>query len=257
MSTSRLGRSEGLEKYWSEHLGDRPETDVAIKSIDREHVESFPEVADYPFDGQIKLTGTFTFEIPSRNNGSFTQTGEYEYRTASELFLIETSTDLVDAEDVFTDLNRQLASTAEIQRALSPPRDFFWRFIEEADTIETLILRGRGGTYDAAKLLSVLQYDDPVETLRTNPEFSDLRSIEDIEDIISSVDAPSEVDGIQDLNIDIYSTIIDEVKATYWFCDRAADVWYKRGVLQLDAESVDAREYVIQLFERDVVHGGV
>lgn len=255
MSTSRLGRSEGLEKYWSEHLGDRPETDVAIKSIDRKHVESFTEVMDYPFDGQIKLTGTFTFEIPGRNNDSFTQTGEYEYRTASELFLIETSTDLVDAEDVFADLNRQLASPAEIQRALSLPRDSFWRFIEEADTIETLILRGQEGTYDATKLLSLLQYDVPVEVLRTNPEFSDLRSIKNIEGIITSVDAPSEINGIQDLNIDIYSTIIDEVKATYWYSDRAADVWYKRGVLQLDAEDADAREYVIQLFERDVAHG--
>lgn len=254
MSTSRLGRSKDLEKYWSEHLGDQPETDVAIESINREHVEASPGLRAYPFDGQIKLTGIFAFEIPGRQGDSFTQTGQYEYRTASGLFLLETPTDLVDPEKVFSDLNTQLASSAEIQEALSLPRDSFWRFIAQADSVETLILRGPEGTYDARKLLDILQYEDPVETLRTDPEFSRLRSIENIEDVLSVVDRPSEIDGIQDLDIDIYSTVIDEVEATYWFHGRTADVWYRRGVLQLDAEDVESREYVIQLFERDVLN---
>lgn len=254
MSTNRLGRSKDLEKYWSEHLGDQPETNVAIKSIDREHIEGFREIEGYPFSGQIKLSGTFSIEIPGREGGHFTQTGRYEYRTASELFLLETPTDLVDAEKVFSDLNTQLGSSAEIQQALSLQRESLWTFIKEADDVETLVLRGPEGTYDATKLLALLRYEDPVEALHESPEFNELRTIENIEEVITSVEGPSEIQGIQELDIDIYNTIIDKVEATYWYRGRSVDVWYHRGVLKFDAEDAVAREYVIQLFERDVLN---
>lgn len=253
MSTSRLGRAKDLEKHWSEHLGDQPETNVEIQSISREHADIFPEVSNYPFTGQIQLTGTFAFEIPGRRRDTITQTGEYQYRTASGLFLLETPTDLVDPEEVFAELNTQLSSTAKIDEALSLPRDSFWHFIERADSIDTLLLRGSGGTYDANQLVRLLRCEYPVEALRTNPEFSDLRSIKNIEEAVRAVDSPSEIEGIQDLDVDIYNTVIDKVEATYWFEGMTATFWYRRGVLRLDAESGDAREYVIQLFERDVL----
>lgn len=256
MSTSRLGRAKDLEKYWSEHLGDQPETSVGIRSIEREHINPFREVNNYPFTNQLKLTGTFAFEIPGRNGDTFTQTGEYQYRTASGLFLLETPTDLVDPDKVFSELNTQLSSTAEIEEAFSLPRDSFWRFIEDADSVETLRLRGPEGTYDANQLIRLLRHENPVETLRTDPEFSNLQSVENIEDALNSVDSSSEIEGIQDLDIDIYSTLIDEVEATYWFRGMTANVRYRRGVLQLDAENADAREYVIQLLERDVLNAG-
>lgn len=254
MSTSRLGRSNDLEKYWSEHLGDQPKTNVEIQSIKQEPVEVFPEVNNYPFTGQIKLTGTFAFDIPGRKGDSFIQTGEYQYRTASGLFLLETPTDLIDPEKVFSELNTQLSSTAKIQEALSLPRDSFWRFIEEADSVETLLLRGPETTYDANQLIRLLRCDDPIEELYTNPEFSDLQYIENIEDALKAVDSSSQIEGIQDLDIDIYSTLIDEVEATYWFKKMTAKFRYRRGVLKLDAENADTREYVIQLFERDVLN---
>ncbi|AGB37787.1 hypothetical protein [Natronococcus occultus] len=254
MSTSRLGQAEDLEKYWSKHLGDQPETNVEIQSIERKHITAFPEIEDYPFNGQLRLTGTFSFEIPGRKGDSFTQTGEYQYRAGSGLFLLETPTDLVDSDEVFSEINTQLSSTARIEEALSLPRDSFWRFIEAADSVETLRLRGPEGTYDAVQLLHLLQYDDPIETLRTNPEFSDLRNIENIESALAAVDSSSEIEGIQDLDIDIYSTLIDEVEATYWFRRWTANFWYRRGELKLDAETEDSREYLIQLFERDVLN---
>ncbi|SFB72069.1 hypothetical protein SAMN05444422_101463 [Halobiforma haloterrestris] len=253
MSTSRLGQAKDLEKYWSEHLGDQPETNVTIQSINREQVTAFPEVDRYPFNGQLQLTGTFAFEISGRNGDSFTQTGEYQYRAASGLFLLETPSDLVDSDEVFSELNTQLSSTTRIEEALSLPRDSFWRFIEAADSVETLRLRGPETTYDASKLIHLLHHDDPVETLHSDPEFSDLRGIENIETALESVDSPSEIEGVQDLDIDIYNTLIDEVEATYWFNGWTANFWYRRGELKLDAETEDSREYVIQLFERDVL----
>lgn len=253
MSTSRLGRSKDLEKYWSEHLGDQPETRVEIRSIEREHVAGFSEVDGYPFHNQVKLSGTFAFEIPAREGDTFMQTGEYQYRTASGLFLLETPTDLVDPEQVLSELNTQLSSTAKIEEALSLPRDSFWRFIEEADTVEKLLLRGPDGTYDANKLIQVLRFDDPVNEVQTNPEFSDLRSIENIKEALSVVNSLDEIEGIQDLDIDIYNTLIDEVEATFWFRGSTAEFRYHRGVLKLDAEIPEVEEYVIQLFERDVL----
>lgn len=254
MSISRLGRAKDLEKYWSEHLGDQPETRVEIQSINRRHVRPF--VDDYPFTGQLKLTGTFGIKIPSQNEGSFTQTGEYQYRTASGLFLLETPTDLVDPDTVFTELNTQLSSSVEIQEALSLPRDSFWRFIEAANSVETLRLRGPDSTYDAILLLQLLRHEDPIETLRTESEFSELRSVENIENALASVESVSDIDGIQDLDIDLYSTLIDKVEATYWFRGMTADIRYRRGVLRLDAENAEVREYVIQLLERDVLDAG-
>lgn len=253
MSTSRLGQAKDLEKYWSEHLGDQPETKVTIESIEREHVTAFPEVNHYPFDKQLQLTGAFAFEIPGPNRDTFTQTGTYQYRAASGLFLLETPTDLVDPEKVISELNTQLSSPAQIEEALSPPRDSFWRFIEAADSVETLRLRGPEGTYDASQLIRLLQMENPIETLRTNPDFRELRSVENIENALNAVESPSEIEGVQDLDIDIYSTLIDEVEATYWFRGWTAKFWYRRGVLKLDAETEDAREYVIQLLERDVL----
>lgn len=254
MSISRLGRSKDLEKYWSEHLGDQPETSVEIRSIERDHVKPFSQVKEYPFTGQVKLTGIFAVEIPGPNEDTFTQTGEYQYRTASGLFLLETPTDLVDPDKVFSELNRQLSSTAEIQEAFSLPRDLFWRFIEAADSVEKLRLRGPGGTYDANQLIKLLRHEDPVKALRTNPEFSELRSIENIENAFDSINPKSEIKGIQDLDIDIYSTLIDEVEATYWYKGKTAKVRYRRGVIQLDAENEESREYVVQLLERDVLN---
>ena len=254
MSTSRLGRAKDLEKHWSEHLGDQPETNVEIRSISREPVDTFPEISNYPFTRQLQLTGTFAFEIPGRRGDTITQTGEYQYRTASGLFLLETPTDLVDPEEVFAELNSQLSSTAKIDEALSLPRDSFWHFIKRADSVDTLVLRGSKSTYDANKLVRLLRCENPVEELRTNPEFNNLRSIKNIEEAVRAVNSPSEIKGIQDLDIDIYSTLIDEVEATYWFRQMTATFWYRRGVLRLDAESGDAREYVIQLFERDVLN---
>lgn len=254
MSTNRLGRAKDLEKYWHEHLGDQPETCVEIRSINREHINHFQEISNYPFNGQIQLTGTFAFEIPGRRGDSLVRTGEYQYRAASGLFLLETPTDLIDPEKVFSELNAQLSSTSKIKEALSLPRDAFWHFVERADSVETLLLRGSGGTYDANQLIELLRSESPVEELRTNPEFSDLQSVENIEDAIEAVNSPSEIEGIQDLDIDIYNTVIDEVEATYWFRRMTVRFWYRRGVLKLDAESADAREYVIQLFERDVLN---
>lgn len=254
MSTSRLGQSKDLEKYWSENVGDQSETDVTVESINYGHVDSLSEVPAYPYPGQLVLTGTFGFRIAGRHGDPFVQTGEYQYRTASGLFLLETPTDLIDPDEVISELNKNLSSTAEIHEAFSLPRDSFWRFLEEADTVEKLTLRGSDGVYDAKHLLQILYYENPVEELRSNPEFQDLRSIDNIKSVIAAVDDSETIKGIQDLNIDVFDTVIDEVEATYWFRGRTAKFWYRRGVLKLDAENPESQEYVIQLFERDVLN---
>lgn len=253
MSTSRLGRAEDLDKYWSEHLGDRRETSVVIESLEKRIGHSFPEVEDYPFEGQIILEGNFDFEIPGRNGESFYQSGSYQYRTASGLFLLETLTDQVDPDKVFSEINSQLSPTSQIKEALSLPRDSFWRFIEEADSIEKLILRGPDGVYDANNILQILKSTDPIQSLKTDPEFQNLRNIDNIEAALSGVVQSTRINGIQDLDIDIYETVIDEVEATYWFRNQTATLWFRRGILKLDAETAGSREYVIQLLERDVL----
>jgi len=253
MSISRLGRAKGLEKYWSEHLGDQRETAVDIISTVPNHVVPFDEVERYPFTGQIELKGEFEFEIPGRNGEPFTQTGEYQYRTESGLFLLLTPSDLVDPETVFSEINTSLSSRVEIQEALSLSRQSLWEFISVADSVEKLNLRGSNGTYDATLLIELLRKENPIEALNTAPEFSELNSIDNIKDIIESAEPHSDIDGIQDLDIDLYDTLIDEVEATYWFEGSTAKVRYLRGELQIDAENSDVREYAIQLFERDVM----
>jgi len=256
MSISRLGRAKGLEKYWSEHLDDRPETAVHIESIEDDEIYPFSEVEDYPFTGQIELRGEFSFEVPDRNGGSFDKDGRYQYRTESGLFLLQAPTDLVDPEEVFDEINLRLSSTVEIEEALSLPRESLWRFISIADSIETLRLRGENGIYDATLLIQLLREDDPIEALDTKPEFQELNSVEDIKKVVTSAEASSDIEGIQDLDIDLYNTLIDEFQATYWFNGMTAEITYLHGELKIDAEDPDVREYVIQLFERDVMASG-
>ncbi|WP_222915038.1 hypothetical protein [Natrinema sp. SYSU A 869] len=251
MSTSRLGQSENLEKFWSEQLLDQPNAKIHINSVSKDTIRSFPEVEEYPYEGQIKLFGSLEYEIPGRGDNSFIRSGNYEYRSASGLFLLNSQTDRPRPSEVFSEINQLVSNSAEIEDYLSLNREDLWRFLEDANSIEKLVVRGPKGEYDATLLAEILQRENPKKELAqaelTHKEKQSLNAV------LDQISIPDEFDNIHDLDIDWYDTVIDQIEATYCYDGYFSTIIFKRGSIKIDAETDNSREYLLQLFEREVV----
>ncbi|WP_435362768.1 hypothetical protein [Haloarchaeobius sp. DYHT-AS-18] len=253
MSTNSLGWSEDLDKYWSEELLDSPDSRVHIQSVNERNVYSFPEVSNYPYEGQLEISGTFEYDIPTGGDSHFTNSGEYTYREASGLFLLETITDRPTPKEVISEINKFVSDHAKIEEALSLNRDDLWSFFANADSFEKFIVRDSNGTYDLVILIELLNRDDPVSVLEED-DFREDVNRDVLLSVINEIPIPEEIDDVRDLDIDWYNKIIDTIEANFWYDNYPASVEYRRGLLEIDSDNDATSEYVLQLFERDVVH---
>lgn len=253
MSTTRLGRAENLDRYWSESLLTSSKGRVQIESVTESHVEPLPEIEDYPYEGQRSIRGEFDYAIPGRKQDTVHRKAEYEYRTASGLFLINTEIDRIDPDRIISEINSRISADAEISDSIQVSRRDFWGFLDRAGSIEELKLRNKRYTYDAADLLRVLQSENPIDEL-DQIETERGKEIENLRKIASQIDANTPVESLYDLDIDLYEQIIVSSKATFWYRDQLVTLVYNEGLMWVEAEEDSAREYIIQLFERDVVY---
>ena len=253
MSLTQLGRAKNLDQYWSEDLLSQPEGKLHIDSVQRENVYSLPEIEAYPYDGQLKLSGKFTFEIPGRKGEPVCQSGDYEYRTASGLFLVHTKTDRPQAKEVFSEINHQISSRANIQKGFTLHRKALWEFLEQARSIDSLVVRGPHGTYDAVTLFRLLKADDPIKRLYEDPILSRTSiNKRTLAEVLNEIDLNKDVSSIMDLDIDWYMTVIESAEATFWHKDTPGTFIYDRGKMEIRAKE-EIKEYLLQRFERDVL----
>lgn len=251
MSTNRLGRAEDLDERWTEQLLDEsPELEL-VGEIERSTAE--PLISNYPYSRQLILTGSFEYEIQGRHESQVAYNGSFEYRVDSGVFLIDSTTDRVEPREIFKELNEYLSRKRKLKDALSLDREALWKFIESADLIEELRLKGTEGEYDAVDLLDAVNSDSPLQTL-DNMEFEDEYSEKALRSMIEKSNLSADSPSLHDLDIDLYKTTIGKVTATFWYEDFTATLTFRRGILSIIGESNDAREYLIQKFERDVLY---
>lgn len=249
MPVSRLGRAKDLDRFWVQELPEHQGNRIQIREVHRGNATSLVE--NYPYEGQVVIKGDFEFDIPARRDDHLTRAGQYEYRAGSGIFLVDTPTDLIDPEEVISELNLRISENAQIKDALPVMREGLWRFFEQARSVEMLLLKGQEGRYDATLLLDILQNEEPLEYL-DNIELENQR--ETLANIIRKYNHRNDVSSIGDLDIDLYGTIIEEAAATYWKFGETAQVTYKRGAFNIDAEGPESREFVIQLIEKHVIN---
>lgn len=266
MSTSKLGRSEDLDKYWSEELVDQSEDKIQIDSINRQNIHPLPEFPEYPYTSQLRIFGQFSFGSPGRKRDWVYRKGIYEYRTASGLFLVDTKTDKPTAKEVFSEINRHVSNSAKIEDALSIDRGALWRFLEKANSIENLIVRGPEGTYDVVLLADILQEESPSQKIKQiDLPKEEYREV--IKNIIHKINIPDQVKDIRDIDIDWENTVIDHAEATFWYNKELIPFRFNRGTLEVgntkemnefanqkENEKDIPREYVLQLFESEVIY---
>jgi len=253
MSTNRLGRADDLDKYWSENLLEEGEARIEINDINYEPVWTLEGVNNYPYKGQRKIYGEFTYYIPGRKTDSIAKKGKYSYRAGSGLFMVDTETDRPKAEEVFSAINSQVVRQASIEDRISVNRLNLWRFLDNADSIEELKVRGENGQYDISILLKLVDEEDPEESLKELIGVRDIEYPENILAALQDIDQAESVSSLKELNVDLYKISIVSAKASFWHNDRVATMNYQHNTLSVDAENETAREYALQLFERDVI----
>lgn len=252
MPASKLGRSKDLDKYWFQDTEHQNDGRIRITSISRNSIHSINEITSYPYDGQIVISGSFEYLIPGRNRDDIARSGRYEYRSGSGLLLIDVVSDRPSSDEVFSEINHSVSGQAKVQNALSINRHALWKFFKHADDIRRLLVKGPDGKYDMIHLIRLLSNDDPLSVLH---DVSHLDSHEKstLAPILERIDHSHSINSIDDVDIDLYQNIIEEGKAVYRYNGQFASIEFRRGKLKVDSPGSAAREYVLQLFERDVL----
>ena len=250
MSVDRLGRAEHVDPYWFDSLSNLSGDRVQIQSANRERVPQLVE--DYPYKNQTKISGEFKYQMPS--NDQYSPGGKYEYRTVSGLFILSIKTDWPREEEVISDINRQISNQAEIHDSFSINRTSLWQLLDQAHSISELRIVGPNGTYDAADLLSVLRAPgDPLENLHEAHDAGEIDDYDILLTIIKQLGDVSSINSLSDLPIDIYDLVVDFVEADFIYDGDFVSIVYDRGRMRLDAMTNDAREYMLQLLEKEIV----
>ena len=252
MSTQRLGRAKNLENYWSEGFLDTSES-IDIYGISKEIVEPLANIVDYPYSNQLKISGTFIYSEVSREGGHTSYEGEYEYRSGSGLFLINGNSDRIRQKKVFKEINNHLSGEAKLHRALSLDRSALWEFLTDAHRVKSLEIKTDRGTYDAVNLMELLRHSNPIEKLQ-NWESDRPANVSVLKYVLMDIENPQKIDTLFDLDLDLLKTTIKKAEATYFDGSDFADLKFEGGILSVEGDTTEAREYVLQKFERDVIY---
>ena len=208
MSVS-IGRAQELEKYWSTNIIDDSDK-IRVKSADTSHASASCD--NYPYENQKIISGTISYLTETWDETIQYKEGEYEYRSASGLFLLSSpSSGWPPSEEIFSSINELLDENAQIEPVRPLDRKSLWDFFTTADQIQEIIFIDSEG--DSKEYTEVEEHGQ----------------------------AP------------VYSAVLVRADVSFDYKSSTITVHYNRGDVQIPRVSEDAREYVLQLFERDVV----
>jgi len=169
---------------------------------------------EYPFDGQAAYSGVIEYSEDAMWGGGRDVELEFEFRDQSNLFILDTEVDLPSVESVIQKLNTVSSDDVKIYRSLTVHRERLWNFLHNADKIIELTLIGDQGT-----------------------EIS-------FEELDSGVNEP-------ELELEQYP--IEAATVVFSYNGEQILTRYTDGTLSVHSDVSDATEYIIQLFERDVI----
>jgi hypothetical protein len=227
MSIQGLAKASELEKYWSSDLLTSKSERLEITSEERKRVEVACE--NYPYEEQVILYGQFKYHLDGRRGYEPTANGKYLYRPESGLFFVQIRQSNVEENRVIEEINSAIGETAAITRVKAYSRQSLLNFLENAEQIFNLQIKGPEGETSLRDLLR------------------------DEEDGF----------GFHQLEDDLEDYLILSAKASFKKpdTDERRVVEYNRGkfTIPISYNEEDylldgTSEYIVQLLERDIIN---
>jgi len=171
MTLQSLRSTQSRDGGWQDRLSSLAHDRVSLLDIEEHSVDSFVE--DYPYPRQTILTGELRYQEEfgdiQQGHGR-TVSGEFEFRTGSQMFILKMDTDMPSPNTIIRDLNSALSEQIQIYRNLfATPRNL-WDFINQADEILeiTVLIEGHELPYDEIEDTPVEDVigNHPIETAR-------------------------------------------------------------------------------------------
>jgi hypothetical protein len=171
MTLQSLRSTQSQDGGWQDRLSSLAHDRVSLLDIEEHSVDSFVE--NYPYPGQTILTGDLRYqeEFGDIQQGHRrTVSGEFEFRTESQMFILKMDTDMPSPNTIIRDLNSALSEQIQIYRNLfATPRNL-WDFINQAEEILeiTVLIDGHELPYDEIEDTPVEDVigNHPIETAR-------------------------------------------------------------------------------------------
>jgi hypothetical protein len=254
MSINTLGHSEALDRYWSEdRILFNDNIDIKLK---KKKIIDDVLIDNYSYKSQVILSGKFNYKLSSRKGAKpLKPSGEFEYRTSSGIFSIETESKVLEHKKVISKINNQISNDAKISEKFGIPRDLLWSFLESAEYIDKMVIHGEGGKVEVNELMSVVSGSpkDPIRELKRLHDSGEIEYYSGLKSLIKSIDIPNEINSVFDLDIDLYQNRIHMARADYQYNGEFVTVVYSKGSFELNPDSKNMKEYGLQLIERDIV----
>lgn len=213
MAITNLRRADLEELPSEEGLSNLSASNLELVSSERKPVE--PMFDEYPFE-QEKIVADLVYSEPSEFTSGREINLDLQYRTGSRLLVLEVQTDF-SLSSVFNELTQNAGTSDRIYHSLHAPEDRLWSFIKEAErTLEIRVLdEGREVPYREVE-------ETPVE----------------------------EVIGSYAIEYAQVGFVIEEKES-----GTAHDivVTYDSGRLQIETDWEDGPEYILQVFEAEVL----
>lgn len=236
MSIQSLRSTDASNGHWRDILSSLSHERITLTEIRERNADTL--IDDYPFDGQLILYGNLEYEEEYEEDVDpryrRTVEGSFEFRTQSEMFILRMDTDMPRPDTIIRDLNAMLAQELKIYHNLFVNSECLWDFFNQASEILelTVLIEGREHSLDEA---FDFRLDDTEVTLA---ELEDLHG--------------GEVEGVSIDEI-VGSYPVQRAKVVFEYDGSSFIVKYTEGSLSIRNASEEHNEYVIQLFERDVL----
>lgn len=203
---------------WESLLPSLSNGQLEISSIDITEVE--PIVEDYPYVDQKILKAKFSYTITNPFDESISRkySGELIYRGGSNILIVDSGADTPSSSEIIHKLEQKLPENTNIYPGLYPTKQAIWDFIKEADGILKIEVLFQNELYEYDEI-------DPVDS-------SDIigNYIVERADLLFEHDGQEKIVTYADDSLHIHSEPSDSQTTT------------------------DQIEYIIQIFEREVVY---
>lgn len=208
-------RQVTVQDYWEDFSPESLTEQLTLSAPERIPVNV--QVDEFPYDEAFVFQGDFRYE--RGRVGTDTATGTYQVRVHSGLLIIRKETGTIHPDDIMEAISEAVNGDIEVHDSIILNREGLWKFLDSAD---------------------------------------DRMNIE----VLSPI---GEVKSIQELNEEEELTY-EDVKYKYpiksarvFFCPSEStapiEVEYANDTLSVGDADDEAHEYIIQLFERDVIEG--
>jgi hypothetical protein len=208
-------RQVTVDDYWR-GLSPESETDQLTLSAPEESTVEI-RVENYPYDEPLVFKGNFRYE--RGRVGTDTARGTYQIRSHSGLLVIRKESGSIHPDDVTDAISNAVNGDIEIHDTIILNREGLWSFVDSANKrMEIEVLTPMG----------------------------EVRSLSELQ----------EEEGLEYENVS-YSYPIESARVFFKppNTDVSIEVEYANDTLSVGAADDEAHEYVIQLFERDVIDG--